>query len=449
MKRVLFMAIAVLLMAAPAANAQKVNESGIRQKLEKSDAEINDPKKNEKAATWLNRAKVYFESVQAPTKELFPTLDQMTLKMLMGDPQTATETELIYPWVKIYLLGNTIAWEQTKEIYPGAINVVTEALLEAHKLDPKQDSKIKAQIDNMVKFYRDLASVSFEIKRFDVAQDCYVHVCELESNPAFGTPDYENFFIAGQLSAFEGSNDKSKFVDGEKFMQQALDNGYVDENGDIYYFLFHCYYGQREQDRSKVMKAKDTLLEGIAKFPKNDKILDGLMSLYTAEEGVGNPADLIAMIDGALAEDPTNTDLWFGRGRVYYAIAAKTDDTAGKLNCFDECIKSFNKVVELKPDMFEANYFLSIFYQMKGDVLAQEVNSRDYKSQSEYDKDYQEVLTVYKEAVPWLEKSIEINPQNVDAVEAMKSLCFRLRDEAPEYMEKYTKYSEMLNALKQ
>lgn len=62
------------------------------------------------------------------------------------------------------------------------------------------------------------------------------------------------------------------------------------------------------------MKAKDVLLKGLEKFPKNSRILEGLMQLYTTEEGVGDPADLVSMIDNALAEQPENVDLWFGRG---------------------------------------------------------------------------------------------------------------------------------------
>ena len=124
------------------------------------------------------------------------------------------------------------------------------------------------------------------------------------------------------------------FARGEELLTKALANGYADEAGDIYYYLFHCYYGQKAEDPSKVIKAKDILLEGVAKFPKNDKLLDGLMQLYTSEEGVGDPADLVDLIEKALANDPQNVDLWFGRGRVYY-----------KLNNYDECINSFKRLL--------------------------------------------------------------------------------------------------------
>ena len=444
MKRVLLMAVAAMLLFTPAANAQKVNASGIRQKLEKSDAEINDAKKNVKAATWISRGKSYFESIQEPTKQLYPGLEPTMLKMVMGvEPKstTASETGEVweYEWVNIHLRdGRVVSWEQTKEVYPGAIDVALEALLKAHELDPKQDAKIKGQLESIVKYYRDLAGISYEIGRYDVAQNSYVTVGKAQTNPAYGAPDYENFFFAGQLSAYLGATDASKFAEGEAMLKQALDAGYTDEEGNIYYYLFHCYYGQKDQDPSKVMQAKEALLEGIEKFPKNERILDGLMSLYTTEEGVGDPADLISLIDKSLADDPTNADLWFGRGRVYY-----------KLDNYDECINSFAKVVEIKPDSFDGNYYLALFYMAKGDKVRDDVNNRDFKSQKEYDTAYQDVLEVYKQAVPWFEKALELNPSHVDTVDCLKSLCARLRDESPEYMEKFTKYTQMYNDMQQ
>ena len=443
MKRVLLMAVAAMLLFTPAANAQKVNASGIRQKLEKSDAEINDAKKNVKAATWISRGKSYFESIQEPTKQLYPGLEPTMLKMVMGvEPKstTASETGEVweYEWVNIHLRdGRVVAWEQTKEVYPGAIDVALEALLKAHELDPKQDAKIKGQLESIVKYYRDLAGISYEIGRYDVAQNSYVTVGKAQTNPAYGAPDYENFFFAGQLSAYLGATDASKFAEGEAMLKQALDAGYTDEEGNIYYYLFHCYYGQKDQDPSKVMQAKEALLEGIEKFPKNERILDGLMSLYTTEEGVGDPADLISLIDKSLADDPTNADLWFGRGRVYY-----------KLGNYDECINSFAKVAELKPDSFDGNFYLALFYQIKGETLTNEINKRDWKSQSEYSAAYADVIDLYKAALPWYEKALTIDPTHVDTVDNLKMLYFRLRDEGDEYLNNYNKYNTLSKQLK-
>ncbi len=439
MKRVLLVAMAAMLMLAPVANAQSVNESGIRSKLEKSDADIANPKKNVKAATWLNRAKVYFESLHAPTKQLFmDLLDQAMLPTNMGgEPKSKTAECWEYPWVKIYFNGTKVkAWEQTRYIDEKAGDVVIEALTRAYELDEKLAPKVKEQLDELTNFYVQMAECSNRIKRYDLQHEAYEMVIKAEAHPVYGGPDYATYYLTGQLAAYLGANNPAAFARGEELLTKALENGYADENGDIYYYLFHCCYGQKDADRSKLFKSKDVLLQGIDKFPKNEKILNSLMQLYTVEEGMGNPEDLVALIEKALENDPKNADLWFGRGRVYY-----------KLNNYDECINSFQKVVEIKPDDFDGNYYLAVFYMAKGNDLYKEAAKVDYKSQKELDDAMNIAYEPYRQAVPWFEKAYELNNNHLDTVDCLKSICFRLRDEDG-YMDKYNKYNPIYKKLK-
>ena len=64
MKRLILAVMAITLMAAPMANAQKVNKAAIVAKLDKADADSKDAKKSGKAATWLTRGNAYFEAVR-------------------------------------------------------------------------------------------------------------------------------------------------------------------------------------------------------------------------------------------------------------------------------------------------------------------------------------------------------------------------------------------------
>ena len=51
MKKLIFAVMAVMVMAAPMANAQKVNKDATLAKLAKADADVADAKKGSKAAT--------------------------------------------------------------------------------------------------------------------------------------------------------------------------------------------------------------------------------------------------------------------------------------------------------------------------------------------------------------------------------------------------------------
>ena len=444
MKKFILMVAAAMALIVPTATAQKINEDATLAKLTKSDAEVKDAKKSAKASVWVNRAKVYADALMEPTKALSTSLDATFLRYTMGEPTETVADEQgrqvwVYPWVKVYMSENRVAaWEQTREIKEGIFDVLVEAVAKAQELDAKADAKVKPLLDLTINYYSQLGEISTFIPNYAVAIDAFVKAAKLQENKIYSQVDPKYYFFAGQMSAFLGAEKKQYFIDGENYLNKARELGYVDETGNLYYYLFHCYYGQREDNKENLVKAKNILLEGIEKFPKNDKILDGLMSLYTAEEGVGDPAELVEMIDKFLAETPDNPDLWFGRGRVFY-----------KLKNFDECITSFKKIDALKPNDYDTNFYIGYFYVEKAEHENRLFNQKldSFTSQEEYMAERKKVRSVYMESIPYLEKAHELNPQNVDCAQILKEVCFLLREE-PGVMDKYNKYNAEYKKLK-
>lgn len=445
MKKTILTALAALLVAAPAVQAQKVNKEALLAKIEKSDADIANEKKAVKAATWINRGKAFYEVAIEPTKSLFVNMDAAMLKLAVGEPKSASKETLngveydawVYNYFTAYVKDNkVVTWKQTRWVMKDAPEKAIEAYNKAYELDPKTADKVKEGLKQVSDFCSQVGNTGIDTGNYVEAAKAYETAYKAQSSPAYGEADPALLYYAGYLLTVDGANNPKSFVKGAKLLTKAIEKGYADEEGNIYYYLFHCLYGQKEADKANVLKAKEALLTGIEKFPKNERILDGLMQLYTSEEGVGNPADLVALIDKAIQDNPENVDLWFGRGRIFYA-----------LKDYDQSIDSFKKVVELKPDMFEGNYYLGVFYTIKGDALNKEMNEKQYSSQAAYDADLKGVNDVYMAAVPWFEKAHQIKTDDIDTLEFLKSLCFRLRDE-PGIMEKYNTYNDLYKKAK-
>ena len=440
MKRIITLVVALAALVAPAATAQKINEAAFVAKLEKSNADIANPKKSGKAATWLNRGKVCADAILEPTKNLFAGLDANMLAMTLGTAP-AEVNDGIYKFDRITVHtkgGKVVAWEVNKEVLPNAFETAKEALLKAYELDNAVAPKIKTILDGLINHYSEIGSLSLDIAAYKTAIDVYLKAVELQKNPAIGKEDSRYYFFAGQLAAFLGAQDVQYFIDGEKYLTKANELGYSDDQGNLYYFLFHCYYGQRATDKAFVVKAKNALLEGIEKYPRNERIMEGLIQLYTSEEGVGDPADLVERIDKMLTEKQDNADLWFARGQVFF-----------KLKNFDECIKSFLKINDLKPNDYDTNFYLGYFYMAKGDEVNRTFNARldSISSQEAYQEGLKEVNAAYMKSLPWLEKAMELKPESVDCAEYLKVLCFRLRNEDG-IMDKYNKYNAIYKKLK-
>ncbi len=440
MKKIISMVVVLAALVVPTVTAQKVNDAAFKAKLEKSNADIANPKKAAKAATWLNRGKICADAIIEPTKSLFSGLEVGMLPMSIGVPATEVKDNIhSFEWVDVHTKdGKVVAWVVKKEALPGAYEIAKEAYAKAYELDPASAPKIKTALEALINHYSELGSVSLDIAEYKTAIDVYMKAVGLQQNPAIGKEDSRYYFFAGQLAAFLGAQEPQYFVDGEKYLTKANELGYKDEQGNLYYFLFHCYYGQRAANKEYLLKAKNALLEGIEKYPRNERIMEGLIQLYTSEEGIGNPADLVDRIDKMLTEKPDNADLWFARGQVFF-----------KLKNFDECINSFLKINDLKPNDYDTNFYLGYFYMAKGDEVNRIFNSRldSINSQEEYQAGLKEVNAAYMKSLPWLEKAMELKPDSVDCAEYLKVLCFRLRNEDG-IMDKYNKYNAIYKKLK-
>lgn len=446
MKKVILLAFAAALFAVPATQAQKVNKSALLAKIEKSDAEIADAKKGAKASTWINRGKTFYEVASEPTKSLFIGMEASMLKLSVGEPQTVEQQTIadtpveawVYPYFTAYVRDGKVAtWRQTQAVTDmDVVAKAIEAYNKAYELDPKSAEKVKAGLKQVSDYCSQVGNAGLDSHDYAGAADAYAQAFEAQSSPAYGGADPELLYYAGYLRTIDGASNPASFKLGEGYLAKALDKGYADPEGNIYYYLFHCYYGQKGEDAGKLTQAKEALLTGIDKYPSNKNILEGLMQLYTSEQGVGDPADLVAMFEKSLAEDPQNIDLWMGRGRIFFA-----------LKDYDESIASFQKIVELRPELFEGQFFLGYFYVCKGDAMNEEINKRSYSSQAAYDADLKSVNAVYLASVPYLEKAHELRPQDGDTLELLKQLCFRLRDEEG-MMDKYNTYNVLYKQAK-
>ena len=450
MKRLIFAVLAVMVMAAPMANAQKVNKDAVLAKLTKADADVADAKKAGKAATWMARGKAYYDAAIAPTKDIFSGMELSVAQLAIGKPEATNEgvtlngqqfSELVYPWMKIYVAGGkVVTWVITKTVKEG--DLAMEALNsynKAYELDPKQAPKVAEALKSVENYYSQGGNAAMDAGLFKEAAYFYNCGFTVQESPAYvGTKNCDYLYFAGYLWTVDGANDPASYVKGAEALNKALANGYTDKEGNIYYYLYHAYNGQTDSSvrEANMQRAKQLLMEGLAKFPNNDRIIEGLINVYTASGSNNDPTELLDMVNGALQRDPKNKDMWFGRGRIYY-----------NLKNYDESIVSFKRVISIDPNDALATFYVGFFYIAKGDALNEEVNQRDYKSNAEWKADQEKVTNIYRESVPYLEKAHTLNPKDFSVVETLKILTFRLRDDEG-MMPKYEKYNKLYEEMK-
>lgn len=451
MKRLFLTLLGTALLAVPAAQAQKVNREALNAPIEKSNTEIQDPKKAAKAATWLKRAQAYYAALDAPTKGLFtPGMSEALLISSCGNPKSKESVTLPvgpaeafeYNYITVYLQnGQVIAWTQKKHVVEELYKNLMGALDKAYELDPKMASKVKIELDKIVNFYKQEGNVNIDAGQYERAAQAYRSAYMAEQRPAYGAPlEPILLYHAGYLLTIDGSKNPKSYKLGEKCLIAAQHDGYEDTDGSSYYYLFHCYYGQTLQaqgdERAALLqKSKKALLDGVQKFPTNENIIGALQSLYMSEPTVGNPSELVDMIKTAVERNPESVDMWSCLALLNY-----------QLKDFPGAIVAGTKAAALAPDSFDTNYRLGVFYAAEGDSLIDKMRETNYTSQAAYDADLAAANSAYRDAAPWLEKAHAIQPENRAIVETLKSIFFRLRDEDG-MMAKYEEYNALLQQM--
>lgn len=132
----------------------------------------------------------------------------------------------------------------------------------------------------------------------------------------------------------------------------------------------------------------------------------------------GHEKETIADITAQLAKDPNNKNLNYYLGIAQ--SASKNDDAA---------IAAYRKAVEIDPNFFEANTNLAITLMNKTRERLNEVNNNRKLTQAQYNAEVDKIKADLKPVLPYLEKAVELQPKNYDALTNLKNYYVFMQDE--------------------
>ncbi|GAA0875335.1 hypothetical protein GCM10009118_17440 [Wandonia haliotis] len=205
------------------------------------------------------------------------------------------------------------------------------------------------------------------------------------------------------------------------------------------------YYDKAAQVGYNVPGSYTLASNALREQGKND---EALAYVKTAREKFPNDQDLIIQmvnialssgdnevaeksLNDAIAKDPENKQLYFAIGTVY--------DQLGKN---EEAVKSFEKAIQIDPKYEDAVYSLGAHYVNLAAAQFEEA-SKMKLGDPDYEALKKESEENYKKAIPHLERSLELNPQNVDVMNTLFQLYRKLGDSA-----KALEYKKRMDALK-
>lgn len=442
MKQTFLTIAAALVMCLPsfAQEPVQVNPEAIQKKIAKSDADIANEKKALKASTWMKRAEVMLEAETAYTDQIFEQAPINLLLMKIGNPATQEMVaigndqyiKLGYGAYDVYVdaMGQMVmGWDVVQPIYPEAIDKAVEAYSKSYELNPKLAKKVNAGFMNINNILRKNANSKFFMQDYAAATDYYQRAYEVSIIPEAGLPvDSISIFNSGYLAHFAGQYERS--IENLKIAESL---GYY-ADGTLYNVLYNSYRGAYLDNKEKMSEVKGVLEAALVQFPGNSDLISCMTDLYLV---LGeSPEPMIDLLKNAIAADPQNPQLQIGLGAVY-----------AELKMYDDAVAMFDNALAVDPTNINLYLNKAYTYTRKGDDLGQEANQMSWNDEN-LASVRKASMEAYAASIEPFEKAHELNPEDVNTVEFLKSICFQVRNEKPEYMDKYNHYNELFKQMK-
>ena len=151
---------------------------------------------------------------------------------------------------------------------------------------------------------------------------------------------------------------------------------------------------------------------------------------------MGNTEEFQSLLLTATEMDPKNPELQYNLG----VIAAEAEQP-------EEAKAYYGKAIELDPDYVNAYINLSALILSGEQPLIEEMNGLGSSSadNKRYDELREERQALYKEAIPYLTKALEIAPKNINAAKTLMNI-YSILGETDKYKAMKAKVEEIESA---
>jgi len=360
-------------------------------------------------------------------------IDQGALDKAKEALDVAFVNEKSKDWFNTYFAKGKLCQAVYKADDPKFNAFYTDPLAEAYAayekaiaLDTKGGTKKKI-ITNMI--YNSLAldlyaqgSKKFEAKDFEGALNSFATQIEItESDKYAGAIDTGMYYNAG-LAAINSK----KYDDAIKYFQKCAEMKYLG-------ITPHIQIYQSLLEKADTVQAEAYLLDLPNKFPGDNQVTLQLIDFYLKAD---KPEQAQKYIGIAKAADPNNYSLYFAAGIMYL-----------NQNKFDDAIAELSKSIEIKNDLYDTQYGLGAAYINKAADMFLKAN--DIMDVNKYTVAIDEANTVYAKALPYMERALELKPDDPYTLRSLQELYYRLKQKDASLNAKYEQVRAKLSTIEQ
>jgi tetratricopeptide (TPR) repeat protein len=401
-------------------------------KLEKSNKDIEQKKHKSDAKTWLKRAELMMDIFEVHSQFLQPGISMVQTQIYMGEPNEKQATTKdgqqveiwIYDRVKLTFANEVLqSYTETDKIHDNPLPEARKALEKADEL--REDKLFGVDADDIkegyVRLKRDLENAGISHIRnedyknalVDLEQFINIDQSRYFEEAAIDTPIY--YFAA--YSAFFDSAYNKAIEYGEIVREYNYDDPYN------YFILTKSYY-----ESSDSTSGLEVLKEGFDKYADNQYLVNELINYYLIRE---ESEKALEYIDLAKEGDKSNPSYYFAEGTLH-----------DELGNTEKAVEAYKNAINVDPDYYNAYFNLSVlYYNQAVEIYNQAAKETD---DAKYEELKKEAESYIEKAIVPMKKALELNTDDLAAMENLKTYYYRLRNKGEEYMKEYEKYDKML-----
>ncbi|HOE04145.1 MAG TPA: tetratricopeptide repeat protein [Bacteroidales bacterium] len=211
--------------------------------------------------------------------------------------------------------------------------------------------------------------------------------------------------------AAKKANEFDKAIQYNEALIQMKFGANDDERANIYLSQAQCYAAKG--DTAKMIT---TLQKGIEKYPANSFNL--IIETFNYYVSTGQNQKAYEYISMAIDKNPKDPQFFVIRGTLLEQMNRRVDAS-----------KEYEKALELDPNNADAIYSMGAFYyNQAADTIAWANDNIPPTDFAAYDAVKAAADELFKKAVPFLEKSHALNPKDINVLNTLKTIYYRLGD---------------------
>jgi len=399
----------------------------VKSSVEKSDKNIENPKKNIKASTWVRRFRDYVDLYTYDIAGIQVGMDMNLIPSAKGgEAPIAQKVENGYNVISYdridYLVkdGKVKKWVRTSDDVKDALITAVAAAKKAKEID--KEAKLEQTKLDIANYYtRLVASFKYDesdyegsLKYFKAAYDVTVVMDKVD------TVLIKNCGIVAKQA--------KKYDEAIFFFEEAEKIG---GGASIVYEI-----AKLRLEEGDTTKALTLLKDGISKYPEeSNSLLIEMINIYLNKNEQEKALEFLNL---ALEKEPKNPSFYFAKGVAL-----------GNMKKFDDAEATYKKGLEIEPENSDLNFNLGALYNQKAATAYEKANNE--KSDKLYNQYKKEAEDNIAKSIPYLEKvlnaiesgKVEMTNENIGVYDVLKESYGKLN-----MMDKYNEIKQKIEDIR-